>query len=176
MNATVNSVKFNEQLGKYKVTKLSVVTDKGDDKDYNIFSNAPFHNVVATLKKGDSIELRMEKNGKYWNVADVVKIEGQAKSQETGGSYKAEASGSKDIAISRAVALKAAVELYCAMIAAGMTKKTLKPDAAQEEVFALCKRFEGYCTLADDLSDLASDMSSLATGGDDGEYEETPFE
>ena len=181
MLATVTGVKFNEQLGRYTVTKLAVTTDKGEDKSYNIFTNQPYHNVVAQLVPGDNIELKMEKNGKYWNVVDVIKVQAPAGGgQKQGGmgtSYtQSGSSQDKDIAIARAVTLKAAVELYSALVSAGLTKKTLKPDAAAEEVLALCKKFEGYCTLADDLSDLTSDMSSLATGGDDGEYEETPFE
>lgn len=176
MIATVQKVEFNVALGQYKVTKLYIINDKGEEKSYNIFTNAKFHNVVATLKAGDNIEVKMEKNGKYWNVSDVIKSEGKVSTPSTGGSgggYKQQESGSKDIAIARAVALKAGVELYGSLIAAGLVKKTLKPDAAQEEVFALVKRFEKYCTLAEDLDDITSDSSALGEGG--GEFEETPF-
>lgn len=179
MNATVTGVKFNEQLGRYTVTKLAVTTDKGEDKSYNIFTNQPYHNVVAQLVPGDNIELKMEKNGKYWNVVDVIKVQAPASGgQKQGGMGKSYTqSGSsqdKDIAIARAVTLKAAVELYSALVSAGLTKKTLKPDAAAEEVLALCKKFEGYCTLADDLKDLTSDTSSISEESAD--FEEAPFD
>lgn len=175
MKATVKSVLFNQALGSYKVTKLAVINDKGEDKEYNIFTNAKFHNVVAQLVPNDNVEITMEKNGKYWNVADVVKLQGQVSSSGNtgnGGGYNKQGSGDKDIAIARAVALKAAVELYVGMMAAGLTKKTLKPEAAQEEVFALCRRFEGYCTLQDDLSELMVDSAVVGTSPD---YNETEF-
>lgn len=181
MLATVTGVKFNEQLGRYTVTKLAVTTDKGEDKSYNIFTNQPYHNVVAQLVPGDNIELKMEKNGKYWNVVDVIKVQAPAGvGQKQGGMGKSYTqSGSsqdKDIAIARAVTLKAAVELYSALVSAGLTKKTLKPDAAAEEVLALCKKFEGYCTLADDLEGLTSDTSSIKGQDTDADFEEVPFD
>lgn len=179
MIANVKEVKFNVEMGKYRVTKLYVITDKGEDKEYTVFTNAKFHPVVASLVPGDAIELKMEKNGKYWNIADVAKVSpGQVPT--SGGSRpssggKSGEPGDKELAIARAVALKCAVELYGKMIEAGMTKKTLKPDAAVEEVFAICKRFEGYCTLADDLADLTSDTGALV-GQDPADFEEPPFD
>lgn len=178
MLATVTGVKFNEQLGRYTVTKLAVTTDKGEDKSYNIFTNQPCHNVVAQLVPGDNIELKMEKNGKYWNVVDVIKVQPPASGNGVvGKSYtQSGSSPDKDIAIARAVTLKAAVELYSALVSAGLTKKTLKPDAAAEEVLALCKKFEGYCTLADDLEGLTSDTSSIKGQDTDADFEEAPFD
>lgn len=178
MLATVTGVKFNEQLGRYTVTKLVVTTDKGEDKSYNIFTNQPYHNVVAQLVPGDNIELKMEKNGKYWNVVDVIKVQPPAGGNGVvGKSYtQSGSSPDKDIAIARAVTLKAAVELYSALVSAGLTKKTLKPDAAAEEVLALCKKFEGYCTLADDLEGLTSDTSSIKGQEADSDFEEAPFD
>lgn len=178
MLATVTGVKFNEQLGRYTVTKLAVTTDKGEDKSYNIFTNQPYHNVVAQLIPGDNIELKMEKNGKYWNVSDVIKVQASAGGNGVvGKSYtQSGSSPDKDIAIARAVTLKAAVELYSALVSAGLTKKTLKPDAAAEEVLTLCKKFEGYCTLADDLEGLTSDTSSIKGQDTDADFEEAPFD
>lgn len=182
MLATVTGVKFNEQLSGYTVTKLAVTTDKGEDKSYNIFTNQPCHNVVVQLVPGDNIELKMEKHGKYWNVVDVIKVQapaggGQKQSDVLGKSYtQSGSSPDKDIAIARAVTLKAAVELYSALVSAGLTKKTLKPDAAAEEVLALCKKFEGYCTLADDLEGLTSDTSSIKGQDTDADFEEAPFD
>ena len=176
MIATVKEVRFNVEMGKYRVTKLYVINDKGEDKEYTIFTNAKFHHVIAGLAVGDNVELKMEKNGKYWNISDVTKLDERIAHTLRGVGYKKEGSqqsGDKDLAIARAVSLKAAVELYSAMIGAGLTKKTLKPEAAQEEVFALCKKFEGYCTLAEDLDALSADTSALA--GQAGEYEETEF-
>lgn len=181
MNAVVKGLKFNQPLGSYKVTVLSVKTDKGEDKDYNIFTNAKFHYVVAQLKAGDNIEIKMEKNGKYWNVSDVQKVSGgsgDVSSSSTGGKgggVRPQESANKDIAIARAVTIKAATEVYAAMITAGLTKKGLKVDAAAEEVLALCKKFEGYLTLSEDLSDLSSDTSALNNQEDSG-YDEQPFE
>jgi hypothetical protein len=177
MIATVKDVKFNVEMGKYRVTKLYVINDKGEDKEYTVFTNAKYHPTVAGLKAGENIELKMVKNGAYWNIEDVSKVEGQVStptSGGSGGSYKREESGNKDIAIARAVSLKAGVELYGNLIAAGLVKKTLKPDAAVEEVFAIVKKFEGYCTLETDLESLTSDTKALAGAGD-GDYTEADF-
>ena len=177
MLATVKEIQFNVERGKFRMTKLVVATDKGEDKEYFIFTNAKFHNTVATLRPGDNIEIKMEKNGKYWNVGDVtLASKGEVPTsggKQSGGSVRQQESPNKDTSIARAVALKAGVDLYCSMITAGLVKKTLKPDVAVEEVFAITKRFEGYTTLAEDIESLSADGSAIKAGADD--FEEAPF-
>lgn len=176
MIAKVKDIKFNVEMGRYRVTKLFVTNDKGEDKDYTIFTNAKYHNVVSQLRPGDNVDIKMVKNGKYWNVDDVTVVEAPkaAPASSGGGSYKRyEENPNKDVAIARAVALKAGVDLYCAMIAGGLTKKTLKPDAAVAEVFAITKKFENYTTLSEDIEALSTDSSSIKADAD--EYDESPF-
>lgn len=116
MNATVIAVDTNAVMttakGNFNVTKLTVTTDKGETKDINIFKNAAYIQTVNGLVKGDNIDIKYVKNGKYWNVDGVTKIANDTPPTSDGGPAP---SNNKDVEIRRAVALKAAVELVCSM-------------------------------------------------------------
>ena len=173
MTATVLKIEYNVQMGSYKVTKLTLDV-KGEEKSYNIFTNAPVHKTIQNeLKVGDNIEVTMVKNGKYWNIGEIKKQVSSAPSQRESGGVRSQEPTNKDLAIARAVCIKAAVETFAAMVANGAVKKTIKPDAAAAEILMLCKSFEGYLTLSEDLDALTADSSSIS--GEGGEFEETPF-
>lgn len=186
MQAVVTKIQFNTSKtfpnGKsFKGTLLTVQPPpyKGTpkpEKEYFIFPNAPTHNQAAQVKVGDTVDLSFD-NTQYKNLESIRVVAAPTPPAQPGTVTPAytpkQDSGTKDIAIARAVALKAGVELYSAMIQAGLTKKTITPETAVEIVFSMTKRFERYATLSEDLEELVADDSSIQSTTDS--YEEVPF-
>lgn len=89
MKGTVISVLPNQTFqknsgGTYTATVLKLLTDpsnyQGHEKpaeetEKRIFTNSPCHALVLQLKKGDRVELKMVKNGNFWNISDVILLE-----------------------------------------------------------------------------------------------------
>lgn len=162
MKAVVKSVEPNKTLNKksggtYTATVLSVTTEPSsyqgkskpaEDKEYRIFPNADCHAAVLQLKPGDRIELKMVKDGNYWQVGDVVLLSetinsGQTQSQPPQTSGSSQSSGGKygqqdpETAgrIARSVAVPAAASQVTENLKLG--KKAAKPEDIAQDTLKL---------------------------------------
>lgn len=136
--ATVIKVDLKGKAGKFPCTDLTVETDKGE-KTYKVFKKAPFHSKVEDLKSGSLITLCLEKNDSgYWNIADIETAKDEKKSAPFISTTKSNENYElRDLYIRRQVALKAAVELYSAVI-----KKV--DDIDEGEIIECASLFEDY--------------------------------
>lgn len=159
MIATVISVQQNvpkvSKAGKsYTVTEFTYQSDPvpgyppKQPTTRSVFSNAPQHSTIVGLQAGDRVKMTFLQDA-FKSIDTVEKISGVGSPQTTQprtapAPYVKDVS--KDEAISRAVALKAAVELASAMMTSGYgkLKKTMETPLYVDEIVAMSKLFEPY--------------------------------
>lgn len=116
----------------------------------SVFTNAPQHSTIVGLRAGDRVKMTFLQD-QFKSIDTVEKIGGSAPTQSaptqrdtTPAPYVKDTS--KDEAISRAVALKAAIELTSAMMTSGYgkLKKTMETPLYVDEVVQMAKLFEPY--------------------------------
>ena len=88
MQITVISVSSPETKtkgkNKWQEVTLSYKSDKGD-KEKKFPSYVDIYETIRTLEDGCTYEVRLQKDGDYWQWVGVEKIEGAAKAASTGG-------------------------------------------------------------------------------------------
>jgi hypothetical protein len=186
--AKVVAIDFAAMKGAYKGVSVTVKDEKGT-KEHFVFGNSPIAAEIKQLSVGDTAELRMTQNGKYWNLGGIKKsdsasAEAPAKSGYTpkassgggGGNYgwSEEYIKRKDLSIARQSSVKSAIELVNAMLTQGLYKKTVTPDFVFQEVQKYTKKLEGYVTLKTDDDLLESSMESIGEGCDP-DMDDSPF-
>ena len=123
-----------------------------------IFTNAPQHATILGLRAGDRVKMTFLQD-QFKSIDTVEKIgEGAAPPQTARPAQQAAPAPyvkdtTKDEAISRAVALKAAIELTSAMMTSGYgkLKKTMETPLYVDEVVAMSKLFEPYLMDKEDV-------------------------
>lgn len=89
MKATVIQVLPNQTFpkksgGTFTATLFKILTDPkeyqgkktpAEEKEYRVFTNKPYHALVLQLQKSDRVELKMVKNGSYWDIEDIILLE-----------------------------------------------------------------------------------------------------
>jgi len=132
-----------EDKGKYSQLLVKYQSD-GKDSDRKIMSFT-FKEVFDTLKKGqagDAFEVKLVKDGKYWNWTEVSSLgkeevsSGMPSKKASGGWETPEERAAKQIYIVRQSSLSSAIAFYAMSEHAG--------DATQENVINLAKQFEAY--------------------------------
>lgn len=118
-----------------------------------VFTNAPQHATIVDLKAGDRVKMTFLQD-QFKSIDTVEKIGGSAPQtgapatlptrQVAPAPYVKDTT--KDEAISRAVALKAAIELTSAMMTSGYgkLKKAMETPLYVDEVVSMSKLFEPY--------------------------------
>lgn len=88
MQITVISVSSPETKtkgkNKWQEITLAYKSDKGD-KEKKFPSYVDIYETIRTLEDGCTYEVRLQKDGDYWQWVGVEKIEGAAKAATTGG-------------------------------------------------------------------------------------------
>ena len=110
---TIKEVKEEFASNGSEYRKVTGVNDKGDVSTKNIFNN--LEDKWPLLEENATVELKMEKSGKFWNVADISKVDlskalpDKPMPKAVESKYKADPD--KINSIEGQVALKCAVEL-----------------------------------------------------------------
>ncbi len=147
MRAVVKKVDTDAKVKTYDVTALHVTNEKGEDKIYNFFKNHAAINKVNRLQVGQNVEIKMEKNGKFWNPTDVDVVETPtASTNSTFGSSQDEFRRSKE-EMRRSEALSSAIS-YIA------TTKG-KADVTLSDVLAIAQNLEDYLANGITVNDTA---------------------
>lgn len=182
MRAKVLSVSpnqsFTSNAGKeYKATVLRVATESStyqgrtkpsEEKEYKIFSNKDYHATVLQLKPGMRIELKMTKNGNYWDISDIVQLEGASPAQASAGSsspagFNAAAQSPVQGNIVPSVttsdpkldALRLAGDVIMSVYENGeVYKKKVTGDLLADDILKLADKFLAYATGKPRISDL----------------------
>lgn len=189
----VNKIELNvEKMGKngpFKTHKIVLMNvEKMTTKTEQVPAFLPAGGVIATLKEGDLVDAKYEQKGNFWNLVEIVKVEGAASSTEQsvipsattqqyqrGGGYKEDPD--KQMSIARQNVSRTAMDFVTKLIEIGVyDKKKLVPDFAFAEVLRFAKRLEGYVLLKEDESKLEDAVNNLlqeAAASDNEEQE--PF-
>lgn len=190
--ATVTQIEFNAKLkDKWDGCYLHTLTEKGQKRKDFIFQKSDTFQVVKGLSHGDVVELKIEKNGEFYNLKGVVPTgEKSATTPTTTTSSKPSASGSgyreryqdskeyiqhKDLMIIRQTTMKASTDLVIAMLNKDMFKKTATADFLVEEIGRLASKLEAQVTGAKAIADLESSVESLDTSSSVAYDEDNPF-
>lgn len=184
--ATVVKVVFGVKMkDKWDGAELHSLTANGQKRKDFIFKKSEQYQVLTKLEAGDEIELKLEKNGQYYNLKDIIptgnKSAGSAPASSGGtptAGGKAGGSGwvprfsdteeyikKRDISIIRQCSLKAAVDIVAAMLHKDMYKKSATPDFIAEEIGRLANKFENQVTGEGAMDKLAASCESLDTSG-----------
>lgn len=179
MKAQVTEIKFNVEFkGKYKVTELHSLTEKGKNRKDIIFQNSDMFPVVKTLKVGDNIDLKMKQNGDFWNVVGVEKLSdadvAATPSTSTNNYSKAYNNPERDTAITRMSVLKTATDLITNCLAQGMYKKAITPEILVDDIFKYAYEFEQYVQGQRQKAELASTMDDITQ--DTSDDDDLPFD
>lgn len=156
LNVQQDVTKVSARTGKpYTVTEFTYQSDPvpgyppKKPTTRNLFTNDPLHTIVTSLRNGDRVEMTFNQDA-HKSMSTVNKIDGQQQAPQQ-QSYSPPASkgydnSEKDAAITRAVALKAAVETVAAMMQSGYgkLKKTMETPLYVDEIVAMSKLFEPY--------------------------------
>lgn len=182
--ATVTKVVFGVKLkDKWDGAELQSLTANGQKRKDFIFKKSEQYQVLSKLEPGDEIELKLEKNGQYYNLKDIIPT-GNKSGASTPAASTPAASGSKgggswvprfsdteayvnkrDTSIIRQCSLKAAVDIVAAMLHKDMYKKSATPDFIAEEIGRLSNKFENQITGEGAMDKLAASCESLDTSG-----------
>lgn len=193
--ATVTQIEFNAKLkDKWDGCYLHTLTEKGQKRKDFIFQKSDTFQVVKGLSHGDVVELKIEKNGEFYNLKDVVPTgeksatpqaaaasSGYSKPASSGGGYKERYQDSKeyiqhkDLMIIRQTTMKASTDLVIAMLNKDMFKKTATADFLVEEIGRLASKLEAQVTGAKAIADLESSVESLDTSSSVAYDEDNPF-
>lgn len=165
----VQSVEFNvaktSKAGKnYTVTTLKYITDKGQPKTENAFSDCDYKDELAKLAPGDTIEVKYVKKdfkGKdVWNMVGVTllsKGDGVAPSttpRMASGGFKE--SPEKQASIERQNGLTNATMLVKTMVEKDLFKKAAcTPDLLVAECIRIANKFQEFTSGKADLAALA---------------------
>jgi len=170
MQITVISVSSPETKtkgkNKWQEVTLAYKSDKGD-KEKKFPSYVDIYETIRTLEDGCTYEVRLQKDGDYWQWVGVEKIEGAAKAASTGGKSSSggndwaaktqldrerfEFDKEKQILIIRQSSLASAVSLTT----------SLGGDLSEERIVGLAEYFTNYVlngpseTQSDDEPDIA---------------------
>lgn len=169
MKAQITEINFNVMFkGKYKVTELFTLTEKGQKRKDIIFNNSDIYPVVKTLKAGDTVDLKMKKNGDFWNVVGIEKVEGVVapSSNNSNNNYYKGNTTEKDEAIARMSVLKTATDLVTTCLEQGLYKKTTKPEILLDEIFKIADTMKQFVSGEDKTAALESTMDSLSADDD----------
>jgi hypothetical protein len=175
--ATVIALDFNAAKGAYKGVAVTVKNEKGV-KEHFVFGNSPIAKEIKQLSVGDTVEVGMTQNGKFWNLGSIAKVDASTAPAPTakgtypskpsygGGSsdkyqYSEEYIKRKDLSIARQSSVKAAIELVSNMLAQGLYKKTITPDFIYQEVQRYTNSIASYVTLKTDDDILDSSMEDI---------------
>ena len=138
MYAKVKSVEVDKELtsknGKsYTATVLTVIKDEdGQERSFNIFANDAIHDNVVALGAGQSVNLKMEKDGKFWKPSGVTVMSnkttsGSPKQQSVGGGGGYNDPERQHFIITQSMA-KMAAEIVGTAANLGSIKKTSQPE------------------------------------------------
>jgi hypothetical protein len=178
MKAQVTEINFNVMFkGKYKVTELHSLTEKGQKRKDIVFNNSDIYPSVKSLKVGDTIDLKMKKNGDFWNVIGVEKIVNNIKEVDgssVGNYNNVKNITDKDEAIARMSVLKTATDLVTTCLEQGIYKKTIKPEILLDEIFKFADKLKMYVSGEDKIEALESTMDDISSNDD--ESDDCPFE
>ena len=185
--ATVVKVVFGVKMkDKWDGAELHSQTANGQKRKDFIFKKAEQYQVLTKLEAGDEVELKLEKNGQYYNLKDIIPTGGKsAGASSGGGSSSTPAAGAgkaaggwvprfsdteayitkRDTSIIRQCSLKAAVDIVAAMLHKDMYKKSATPDFIAEEIGRLANKFENQVTGEGAMDKLAASCESLDTSG-----------
>lgn len=185
--ATVQKIVFGVKMkDKWDGAELHSLTANGQKRNDFVFKRSEMYPVLEKLEVGSEVDLKLEKNGQYYNLKDIIptgnKSGGNASStpassggatsggKQAGGwvprfSDTEEYVNKRDSSIMRQVATKAAVETVTAMLAAGMLKKSATADFVVEEVIRISNKLENHIAGNDAMDALASSCESLDTTG-----------
>lgn len=172
MKATVISVEPAKLKGKYPGFNFTYQGEpyKGKQKDPvtrfvfgNDRNNPALPNKVEALKPGQKVDLTFTENSQGYKNLSEITIEHSAPAQQTSGGYqKQEEEDETPVRIARSVALKAAVDSFQALTAAGnkTIKATMKPELFFDMVIDMSRRYEAYLCLQDEDEQMAGMVNS----------------
>ena len=143
-----------------QLVKIVLNNEKGDSS-YDILKFDKLYSAVAVLNPGDIVEVKKVQNGKFWNLASVVRTgSGDVPAKPTpqagnSGSKSYSKSPEEQLSIMRQNVNDKASQFVVGLLNAGIYPKKATPDMLFEEVKRFAKKMEAYVSLKDDYSQLS---------------------
>jgi hypothetical protein len=194
--ANVVKIEFNIKMkDKFDGAYLHSQTSSGQKRKDFIFQKSDMFPVLRELSVGDEIDLKIVKEGEYWNLKDI-KPTGNKQAASTApitsasATTKASSSGSgwqprysdseeytkhKDLMIIKQSSLKTASDLVIAMLNKDMFKKTATADFIVQETLRIQQMFQADITGVASGKALEASVTSLDKTGSVEYDDDNPF-
>lgn len=139
--------------------------------------NEPLLNKFRAFSKGDLMDVKMVKNGRFWNVEDV-KAAGGASSGTSAPSKSSGGNGNyRDPSnVDRSAALMIAKDMIQAGLTHGMYKKSVQMDLLVEDMFKYADKFNKYISGNLQIEELEANTEDLDVSGSEYMDDSADFE